>query len=127
MKSSSARRGRDPNSGEAAVATQSTPGTPPSGGGGGPNSGKMAVGPAPSGSGPAAPALAPVSRSGRFAAGPAADVARFTESVSFDWRLWRQDIRGSMAHARMLKQAGLLTNEELGAILRGLEEIGREG
>jgi len=70
--------------------------------------------------------LAPLWRSGRFAGGPAADVARFTESVSFDWRLWRQDIQGSMAHARMLKKAGLLTGEELEAIGRGLEEIGRE-
>ena len=41
----------------------------------------------------------PVSRSGRFAGGPAADVAQFTESISFDWRLWRHDILGSMAHA----------------------------
>jgi argininosuccinate lyase len=65
-------------------------------------------------------------RSGRFAGGPAADVARFTESVSFDWRLWRQDIRGSMAHAAMLGKAGLLSGEELEAIERGLEEIGRE-
>ncbi len=44
----------------------------------------------------------PVSRSGRFAGGPAADVAQFTESISFDWRLWRHDILGSMAHADML-------------------------
>ncbi len=72
----------------------------------------------------AAPGPAPVSRSGRFAGGPAAEVARFTESVSFDWRLWRQDIRGSMAHAAMLRKAGLLSRAELGAIRRGLEEIG---
>ena len=30
----------------------------------------------------------PVSRSGRFATGPGVDLARFTESISFDWRLW---------------------------------------
>jgi len=70
--------------------------------------------------------LAPLSRSGRFAGGPAADVARFTESVSFDWRLWRQDIRGSIAHATMLEKAGLLSGEELEGIRSGLEEIGRE-
>jgi argininosuccinate lyase len=65
----------------------------------------------------------PVSRSGRFAAAPAAEVARFTESVSFDRRLWRQDIRGSRAHARMLQHAGLLTPTEARAILRGLDRI----
>jgi len=68
----------------------------------------------------------PVSRSGRFASGPAADVAAFSESVSFDWRLWRQDIRGSIAHARMLAGIGVLTNAERDAIARGLDEIGRE-
>jgi argininosuccinate lyase len=68
----------------------------------------------------------PVSRSGRFAAGLSADVARFTESVSFDWRLWAQDIRGSIAHATMLQEVGLLSARERGAIVRGLESIGRE-
>jgi argininosuccinate lyase len=68
----------------------------------------------------------PVSRSGRFAGGPAADVARFTESISFDWRLWRQDIEGSLAHAAMLRKIGVLTRAELGAITRGLKQIGRE-
>jgi argininosuccinate lyase len=68
----------------------------------------------------------PVSRSGRFAAGPAADVARFTESVSFDWRLWRHDILGSIVHASMLHKIGVLTRAEELAILRGLEAIGRE-
>src|SRR5438132_11608788 len=68
----------------------------------------------------------PVSRSGRFASGPAAEVARFTESVSFDWRLWEQDILGSLAHAEMLQRAGLLTKAELKAITRGLETIGQE-
>src|SRR5437016_4832223 len=68
----------------------------------------------------------PVSRSGRFASGPAADVARFTESISFDWRLWRQDITGSIAHATMLRKVGLLTAPELKAIENGLEAIGQE-
>lgn len=68
----------------------------------------------------------PVSRSGRFAAGPAADVADFTESISFDWRLWRQDILGSKAHATMLRKVGLLTAAELKAILGGLDEIAQE-
>ncbi|MGO8677739.1 MAG: argininosuccinate lyase [Limisphaerales bacterium] len=102
MKDSSARRSRNPNPTNAADAAR------------------------PSGAGPSAPAIAPVSRSGRFAAGPAADMARFTESISFDWRLWRQDIRASIAHARMLEKAGLLTAVEFEAIRRGLEDIARE-
>jgi argininosuccinate lyase len=68
----------------------------------------------------------PVSRSGRFAGGPAADVAQFTESISFDWRLWQQDIEGSLAHAAMLQKIGVLTRAELAAIRRGLAEIGGE-
>ena len=51
----------------------------------------------------------PVSRSGRFGGGPAADAAQFTQSVSFDWRLWEQDILGSLAHAAMLQKIGVLT------------------
>ena len=68
----------------------------------------------------------PVSRSGRFAGGPAAAVAQFTESISFDWRLWRHDIAGSIAHATMLREAGLLTRRELRAIIQGLEAIAKE-
>ncbi len=67
-----------------------------------------------------------VSRSGRFENGPGEDVAAFSESVSFDWRLWRQDITGSMAHAAMLKKIGILTSAELKAIHTGLEKIGSE-
>jgi argininosuccinate lyase len=68
----------------------------------------------------------PVSRSGRFAGVPAADVAQFTESISFDYRLWRQDIAGSMVHATMLRRAGLLSQKELSAIIRGLGGIYNE-
>src|SRR5579883_3217777 len=68
----------------------------------------------------------PVSRSGRFAGGPGADVARFTESISFDWRLWRHDIRGSIAHATMLQKIGVLTQDELRVIVQGLEVIAKE-
>jgi argininosuccinate lyase len=67
-----------------------------------------------------------VSRSGRFAGGPHADVAKFTQSVSFDWRLWEHDILGSMAHAAMLKEIGILTAAELRAIEKGLEAIARQ-
>ena len=67
-----------------------------------------------------------VSRSGRFAGGMSDDVARFTESISFDWRLWRQDIDGSIAHATMLQKIGVLTRKELTGIRKGLEKIAAE-
>jgi argininosuccinate lyase len=72
------------------------------------------------------PAASPVSRSRRFANGPAAEVARFTESISFDHRLWWHDLIGSMAHAEMLHQIGILTKKELHAIIRGLDVIGKD-
>ncbi len=67
-----------------------------------------------------------VSRSGRFATAPGADVAQFSESISFDHRLWRHDIQGSLAHAAMLHRIGLLTRAEHTAIARGLKAIARE-
>jgi argininosuccinate lyase len=67
-----------------------------------------------------------VSRSGRFASGPAAEVAAFSESISFDWRLWKHDILGSLAHAAMLQKIGILTKVELRDIRLGLEQIGGE-
>lgn len=67
-----------------------------------------------------------VSRSGRFEKAPAEETIKFTESVSYDRRLWRYDILGSMAHAIMLNKVGILTNSELNRILKGLEEIGEE-
>ena len=67
-----------------------------------------------------------VSRSGRFASRPGDDVALFTESISFDWRLWRHDIAGSIAHAMMLRHVGLITRKECSAITRGLEAIARD-
>ena len=65
----------------------------------------------------------PISRSARFASGPKADVTAFTESISYDWRLWRHDIRGSIAHATMLASIGVLTPAELADITRHLEAI----
>ena len=70
--------------------------------------------------------ISPVSRSGRFAHSPGADVAQFTESVSFDWRLWQHDILGSMAHATMLQKIGVLSKKECLAIVGGLDAIARE-
>ena len=67
----------------------------------------------------------PVSRSGRFAGGPAAAVAQFTESISFDRRLWRQDIAGSIAHATMLRRGWPAdARGSCGRLSRGLDAIG---
>jgi argininosuccinate lyase len=69
---------------------------------------------------------APVSRSGRFSGGPGSDVAQFTQSISFDWRVWEQDVLGSLAHAAMLQKIGVLTKSELLEIENALNEIAQE-
>ena len=48
---------------------------------------------------------------------------KFSESISFDSRMHEQDIRGSIAHARMLADVGILTADEFAAIERGLTAI----
>lgn len=53
-------------------------------------------------------------------------MARFSASIDFDRVLFRHDIAGSRAHARMLAEVGLLNAEELSAIEAGLEEIEQE-
>lgn len=50
-------------------------------------------------------------------------VANFTASVQFDQRMYEQDIRGSVAHARMLAKSGILSQQEADDIIRGLGEI----
>jgi argininosuccinate lyase len=52
-------------------------------------------------------------------------VTAFTQSVSFDQRLWKQDIEGSIAHATMLQRVGVISRTELAAIVKGLEQIGK--
>jgi len=79
-------------------------------------------------SGPAKPAApgVPVAQkmwSGRFAESTSALVEKFSESVSFDARLYRQDIRGSQAHARMLAKVGVLSAADAEAIVAGLDAI----
>ncbi|MGW1774156.1 argininosuccinate lyase [Streptomyces sp. NPDC002104] len=59
----------------------------------------------------------------RFADGPAEALAKLSASVHFDWRLAPYDIAGSKAHARVLAKAGLLTDEELGRMLAGLDQL----
>ena len=65
-------------------------------------------------------------RKGRFSE-PAAELAqRYSESVSFDWRLYRYDIAGSIAHAAALVQGGIVTAEEQRRIEKGLRAIEKE-
>ena len=60
---------------------------------------------------------------GRFAKETAELVQQFGESISYDWRLYKHDIAGSIAHARAQVVAGLLTDDEFAAIEKGLREI----
>ena len=60
---------------------------------------------------------------GRFSEAVDEFVARFTASVTFDQRMAEQDVRGSIAHARMLCSAGVLSTDERDAIVSGLAQI----
>jgi argininosuccinate lyase len=53
-------------------------------------------------------------------------VQRYTASVGFDQRLWRADIAGSLAHARMLAAQKIISAQDLADIQRGLKQIGEE-
>ncbi|MCM2251827.1 MAG: argininosuccinate lyase [Ramlibacter sp.] len=53
-------------------------------------------------------------------------VKRYTASVSFDQRLWRADIQGSLAHAEMLAAQGVISRADLSAIEQGLARIAQE-
>ncbi len=63
---------------------------------------------------------------GRFAAGPSVIMQDINASIGFDRKLWRQDIRGSRAHAAMLAKIGLLSAEDERAIAGGLDAIAAE-
>jgi argininosuccinate lyase len=63
---------------------------------------------------------------GRFVGTTSKSVEKYTESISFDRRLWRYDIEGSVAHARMLAKQGIIAKKEADLIIRGLKEIARE-
>ena len=60
---------------------------------------------------------------GRFAGGPADALAALSRSTHFDWRLAPYDIAGSRAHARVLRTAGLLTDDELEGMLDALDRL----
>jgi argininosuccinate lyase len=63
---------------------------------------------------------------GRFEGGPAAELMAYTESLSFDQRLWPDDIAGSVAHVRGLAHVGILTEVERDAVLSALERVSKE-
>ena len=63
---------------------------------------------------------------GRFEGGPDAAIARFTQSLPFDQRMAAQDVRGSLAHVRMLGRVGVIPAEEAARIVAGLETIAGE-
>ena len=63
---------------------------------------------------------------GRFSEQTDAFVEAFTASVQFDQRMYKQDIAGSRAHARMLKKAGVLSKSDCEAILKGLDSVEQE-
>ncbi len=60
---------------------------------------------------------------GRFATGPDAIMEEINASIDFDQKLWRQDIRGSLAHAAMLAETGILTKEDVATIIAGLKKV----
>lgn len=60
---------------------------------------------------------------GRFSAAPTGELERFGASLPFDKRMWRQDIRGSKAHAAMLAHRGVISQQDADAIRAGLDDI----
>jgi argininosuccinate lyase len=63
---------------------------------------------------------------GRFESGPAEAMAILSRSTQFDWRLAPYDLAGSRAHAKALHQAGLLADDELSAMIDGLDALASE-
>ncbi|MCX8030975.1 MAG: lyase family protein [Thermodesulfovibrionales bacterium] len=64
--------------------------------------------------------------SGRFSEDTSKIIEQFTESISFDKRLWKYDIEGSIAHAKMLSKQGIISIEDSQKIIEGLTEIFKE-
>ena len=60
---------------------------------------------------------------GRFAGGPSDALAALSKSTHFDWRLAPYDLAGSRAHARVLARAGLLSEQDLKALLAGIDAL----
>ncbi len=63
---------------------------------------------------------------GRFSEGPSDLMRAINRSINIDRRMWREDLRGSVAHATMLRDCGIVGAEDAAAILSGLAAIGAE-
>jgi len=63
---------------------------------------------------------------GRFADGPAPELAALSRSTHFDWVLAPYDVTASKAHAKVLHKAGLLTDEQRDLLLVGLDSLGAD-
>lgn len=63
---------------------------------------------------------------GRFESGPAEELMAYTESLSFDQRLWADDITGSRAHVAMLVSVGILSQQDGDAIASALNAVEAE-
>jgi argininosuccinate lyase len=63
---------------------------------------------------------------GRFRTSAADITERLSSSIKFDSRLYKQDIRGSIAHAEMLEKMGILSNDEFNKIKEGLKDIEKD-
>ncbi|EXI68361.1 MAG: Argininosuccinate lyase 1 [Candidatus Accumulibacter adjunctus] len=63
---------------------------------------------------------------GRFSEPTSELVKRYTASVCFDQRMWRQDIRASLAHATMLARQGIISAADLADIERGMKQVADE-
>ncbi|GAA0478190.1 argininosuccinate lyase [Parasphingorhabdus litoris] len=63
---------------------------------------------------------------GRFADGPSSIMREINASIPFDKKLWRQDIRASLAHVEMLSQKGIVEAEDATKIIEGLNQIAEE-
>ncbi len=81
-------------------------------------------------SSPDRPSRGPASRrplwGGRFAASPSDEMARFSSSLDVDLRMLDEDVDGSIAHAVMLGEVGILTADEAAEIRHGLERVRAE-
>ena len=60
---------------------------------------------------------------GRFQKQTAIEVEQFNSSIGFDQRLYKEDIQGSIAHARMLGEQGIILKEESSQLIEGLKKI----
>lgn len=67
-----------------------------------------------------------VARGGRLPSGVDKAMRELNASVDVDQRLWREDIRGSLAHARGLRRAGIINDTDLRQLVQGLEQISGE-